>query len=61
MAQFIDFIIDGGIFFDIGIGCRDIGFGLIIIVIGDEIFHGVFREKFFKFGAKLRRQSFVVR
>ena len=55
MAQFIDFIIDGGILFDIGIGRRDIGFGLIIVVIGDEILHGVFGEKFFKLRAKLRR------
>ena len=61
MAQFIDFIIDGGIFFNIGIGRRDISFGLVIIIIRDEIFHCVFGEKLFKLRAKLRRQGFIVR
>ena len=61
VAQLIDFIVDGGILFDIGIGCGNVSFRLIIVIIGDKIFHSVFREKFAKLAAQLRRQCFIVR
>ena len=41
MAQALDVLINGGVFFDIGIGLRDIGFWLVVVVIGDEVFHRV--------------------
>ncbi len=60
MTELIDFIVYSGILFNIGIGCRDICLGLVVIVIGDEIFHCIFGEKLFKFRAQLRRERFVV-
>ena len=60
MAQFIYFVVNGDLFFDISIGPGDIGFGLVIIVIRYKIFDAVFGEKLPEFVAKLRRQSFIM-
>ena len=59
-AQAVDLFIGRGVLFDIGIGVRDIGLGLVVIVIGDEVLHGVFRKKFLELGAQLRGQRLVV-
>ena len=53
--------IDGGFFFDVDVARRNVSFGLIIIVIADEIFHGVRREKRLEFLIKLRGQRLVMR
>ena len=51
--------VDRSVLFDIGIGGRHIGFRLVIVVIGDEIFHGVLREKRFHLPIQLRCQGFI--
>ena len=61
MAEFIDFIVYCTIFFNIGIRIGNVGFRLIIIVVGDKIFHRIFRKKFFEFRTKLCCQYFVMR
>ena len=61
MAEFIDLIIDGGILFDIRIGCGDIRLWLIIIVIGDKIFNRIFRKKLPELRAQLCSERLVVR
>ena len=61
MAHAVELFIHHGFFFDIGVRARDIGFGLIVIVIADEIFDGVIREKRFHFSIQLRRQCFIGR
>ena len=61
MAKLVDLIIDKGVFFDIHISAGDISLGLIVVVVGNKILHRVFREKFAKLRAKLRRQSFIMR
>ena len=52
-------VIDGGIFFNIGVRLRDIRFGLVIIIIRNKIFHRIFGEKVFKLGIQLGGQYFV--
>ena len=59
-TEFFQFLIDGKIFFDVHIGHRQIGFGLIIIVIRHEIFNRILREKTFELAVKLGCQGFVV-
>ena len=61
MAHAVDLLVDHCVFFDVGIRLRDIGFGLVIIVIADKIFDGVIGEKTFHLAVKLRRQRFVGR
>ena len=60
MPHFIDLIVDGGVFFNIGIGLGQIGLGLVIIVIADKISHRVIREKRFKLIVKLGCKSFIM-
>ena len=61
IAEFIDLVVYGEVLFDISIRGGDVGFRLIIIVVGNEILHAVFGEKFAEFVAQLRRERFIVR
>jgi hypothetical protein len=44
-SKLIEFIIDRGLFFDVEVASRDIGLGLIVVVIGDEILYGIVGEE----------------
>ncbi len=59
VAHAVDLLVDGAVFFDEGVGAWDVGFGLVVIVIGDEIFDGVVWEELFHLAVELRRQGFV--
>ena len=61
MAHPVDRLVYARLLFDIGIRPRDIGFGLIIIIIADEIFNRVIGEEAFEFAVKLSRQNLVRR
>ena len=53
VAQAVYLVVDGAVLFDIGIGAGDIGLRLVVVVVGDEIFHGVVRKKRAELGAEL--------
>ena len=61
MAEAVDLVVDGGVLFDISIGGSDIGLRLVIVVIGDEVFHAAVREERTEFAAQLSCQRFVMR
>ena len=44
MTHSVDLVVDDGVLFDEGIRDRDVGFGLVVVVVGDEVFDGVVRE-----------------
>ena len=60
VAQPVNFLVDGGVLLDIGIRMGDIGLRLVVIVVGDEIFHRVIREEGLQLAGQLGRQGFVV-
>ena len=60
MAQFFNFIIDGGVLGNVGVRAGNVSLWLVIIIVADKIFHRIFREKLLKFAVKLSGQSFVV-
>ena len=60
MAQTLDLVVDGAVLFDEGVSMGDVSLRLIVVVIGDEILHRVFWEKFLEFAAKLGGQGLVV-
>ncbi|MPN48815.1 hypothetical protein SDC9_196427 [bioreactor metagenome] len=60
MAQFVDIVIDVRIFFDVEISARHIGFRLVIIIVRNEIFHGVLGEKAAEFIYELSGKRLVV-
>ena len=60
-AQALDLLVDIGVFFDVQVVARHVGFRLVVIVVRDEVLDGVFREEFFELGVELGCQGFVVR
>lgn len=60
MAELVYLVVYSGILFDIGISGRNIGFRLIVVIVRDEIFYRVFREKLSELGTELRREGLVV-
>ena len=61
VAQTLDLVVDGGILFDVGIRLGNICLRLVIVIVGNEVFHGVFRKKLAELRAQLRGERFVVR
>ena len=61
MAHAVDLLVDRGILLDIGVGARDIGFRLVVIVIADEIFDRVVGKEALELAVELRRQRLVRR
>ena len=61
VAQTLDLVVDGGVLFDERVRVRDVRLRLIIVVVRDEILHGVVREKLLELAAQLRREDLVVR
>ena len=59
-AKAFDFLVDRGVFFDVDVALGDVGFGLIVVVIADEIVDGVVREEAFELLVELGREGFVV-
>ncbi len=59
--ELIELVVDGGFFFDVDIARGDVGFGLVVVVIADEILDRVGGEKRFEFVIELGGQRFVVR
>ena len=49
MAHLVDRIVDRRIFRNVRIALRNVGFRLIVIVVTDEIFDSIVREKLFEF------------
>ena len=45
VAQLLDLLVDGGVLLDVGIGLGDVCLGLVVVVIGDEVDHGVVGEQ----------------
>ena len=61
MPHAVDLLVDRRFFLDKRIGARHIGFGLVVVVIGDKIFHRVVGEEALELAIELRRQRLVRR
>ena len=48
MAHPVNRLVYARFLFDIGVAARDIGLGLVIVIIRDEIFHCIVGEEAFK-------------
>ena len=59
-AQLVDLIIDGRVLGDIGIAGGHIGLRLIVIIIGNKIFHGVLRKELLHLPVELAGQGLVM-
>ena len=61
VAHAVDLFVDRGILLDIGVGARDVGFRLVVVVVGDEILDGVVGKETPELAVELRRQRLVGR
>ena len=55
----VDLLVARGVLLDVGIRARDVGLGLVVVVVADEILDSVAGEEPLELGAQLRRQRFV--
>src|SRR5260370_7671153 len=60
-AELVEFVVDGGFLVNVNIRGGDVSFGLVEIVVTDEIFDGVFREESFELMIELSGKRLVVR
>ena len=44
-AQLVELVVDGGFLFDEGVARGDVGLGLVVVVVADEILDGILREE----------------
>ena len=59
VPQPVDLVVDGAVLFNIGIGGGNIGLRLVVVVVGDKVFHRVVGEKTAHLGADLAGQGLV--
>ncbi len=59
MAHPVDLLVDGGFLLDIGVGARDVGLRLVVVVVGDEILDRVVREEGLELAIELGGQRLV--
>ena len=61
MAHAVDLLVDVGFLLDVGVRARDIGLGLIVVVVGDEVLDGVAGEEALHLPVELGRERLVRR
>ena len=60
VAELVELFVDVGVFFDVEVGAGDVGFGLVVVVVADEVFDGVVGEEFLELGGELGGEGLVV-
>jgi hypothetical protein len=56
----IDLVVDRRFLLDVRVGGGDVGLGLVVVVVADEVLDGVLGEEAAEFLVELRGQRFVV-
>ena len=59
VAHPVDLLVDGAVLLDEGVGPRHIGLGLVVVVVGDEVLHGVVREEGLELPVELGGEGLV--
>ena len=60
MAQPVDLLVDGRVLLDVEVLAGDVGLGLVVVVVGDEVLDRVVREERPELVAQLRGERLVV-
>ena len=61
VAHAVDLLVDRGFLLDIGVGARDVGFRLVIVVVGDEVLDRVVGKEALELAVELRGERLVRR
>ena len=60
-AHLLDVLVDGRVLLDVSVRGGDVGLRLVIVIVGDEVLHGVAREEVAHLAVELGGQGFVGR
>ena len=60
VAQAVDLVVDRGVLLDVEVLRRDVGLGLVVVVVGDEVLDRVLGEELAELVAELRGERLVV-
>ena len=60
VAEPVDLLVDRRVLLDVEVPRRDVGLGLVVVVVGDEVLDGVLREVRAELVAELRGERLVV-
>ena len=60
-AEPLDLLVDRGVLLDVDVALGDVGFGLVVVVIADEVADGVVGEELLELAVELGRERLVVR
>ena len=60
-AELVELLVDGGFLLDVEVAGGDVGFGLVVVVVGDEVLDGVVGEEGFELVVELGGEGLVVR
>ena len=61
VAHPVDAVVEQRVLLDVGVGRRDVGFRLVVVVVADEVLDGIVREQLPEFGVELRGERLVGR
>ena len=59
-AQLVELLVDGGFLLDVEVAGGDVGFGLVVVVVADEVFDGVAGEELLELVVELGGERLVV-
>ena len=60
VAEAVDLVVDRGVLLDVEVLSRDVGLGLVVVVVGDEVLDRVVGEELAELVAELRGERLVV-
>src|SRR5256885_15479544 len=61
MAHLVDLFVPGAVLLDVHVASGDIGLGLVVVVVRDEVLDGVLREELLELAIELGGERLVVR
>jgi hypothetical protein len=59
VPQALHLLVERGVLLDVGVGLRDVRFGLVVVVVGDEVLDRIARQHLAQFVGELRGQRLV--
>ena len=59
-AQFVQVVVNGKVFLYICVRGGNVGFGLVVVIVRNEVFHRVVRKELLEFTVELGCKGFVV-
>ena len=61
VPQLVELVVDVGVLLDVGVGARDVGLRLVVVVVAHEVFDGVPGQEVLELRGKLSGERLVVR